>query len=610
MGRVLLGTIVVSLAVLSGCCDNCDKSCQNVSESPFQWSFQAQNTEKEWKLPPELESVKASMAGTLQESFNRVQDRLSGEPFDKNFVLADVNFNQKRWFTNFSGDISGRFLESVISIKDESKTSFNVMKEVLSEIAQYQKEDGHFGIPVDWEKAIDFNPASDGTVMMPILWGNGRLLLGLTAAAKEFNRPEILESAKKLGNFYIDTVIPRFCNPTKMDEYRQKAQYATSYITCVYEGMEGLDQLYRLTKDDKYLKAVEMMANFHQLFDTLPVGHSHGSLSQTGALVMIYEDSGNEVFLRRAIGRWEELVSQGYINICGGVLEKLEKTGYDCDEGCSEADWLRLNLLLWKNTGNVKYLDMAERQLRNHFTVNQWERGGFGHRRLGMDAVGAYSYADPVAESLWCCTYHGAMALDKLRSYLVVGSEEGIYLNFVADFEGIVNVGGNNWQVKSATSDVRYDEKTGIYSKDVTYTFNTDKAALLPTLYVRFPEWAKSIDGIRLEQGASQSGYYVGKFNGKESTTYTLALTYNYVPYLEKRDFTRVELTEQSAAEQVALHLGYDILLNAESGDIQDLPVQKIENTPVIPWDKVKTYSDITNKTARHAFIFNVSVKK
>ena len=41
----------------------------------------------------------------------RILKRLQGPEFNEQFLIADLDFNQERWFTNYSGDISGRFLE-------------------------------------------------------------------------------------------------------------------------------------------------------------------------------------------------------------------------------------------------------------------------------------------------------------------------------------------------------------------------------------------------------------------------------------------------------------------------------------------------------------------
>ena len=84
---------------------------------------------------------------------------------------------------------------------------------------------------------------------MPLFWGNGRLLLGLTAASRRFQKPQMLAAARRLGDFYATVGLDVFCDPARTNEYNQASAYAGAYVTCYFEGMEGLVQLYRLTAD-------------------------------------------------------------------------------------------------------------------------------------------------------------------------------------------------------------------------------------------------------------------------------------------------------------------------------------------------------------------------
>lgn len=51
------------------------------------------------------------LKGSIGEMEQRILKRLQGPEFNEQFLIADLDFNQERWFTNYSGDISGRFLE-------------------------------------------------------------------------------------------------------------------------------------------------------------------------------------------------------------------------------------------------------------------------------------------------------------------------------------------------------------------------------------------------------------------------------------------------------------------------------------------------------------------
>jgi len=605
-------------AIVLGVATGISLSCNSIlAKSPQK--EKSKQSKITWTVPNITDTPRVTLdtSHPLGASIQAGQHRLELSPFDsRDFILADVNFNQKRWFTNFSGDISGRFTEVASTLsKDKEHPWPQVLPSVLDEIYKYQKEDGHFGVPIDWNKSIDFDPTTDQTVMMPTLWGNGRLLLGLTASAEKFGKPEILEAAKKLGDFYINTVYPRFCNPDKMKEYQQKGQYASAYVTCVYEGMEGLVNLYRLTKETKYLEFAAKFADFHQPFD-LVEGHSHGSLSQTGALVMIYEETGDAKYLQRAEDRWTKVKDEGFINACGGVAEKFELT-YPRDEGCTEGDWLRLNLLLWKNTGKTKYLDMAERHLWNATLPNQWPSGGYGHRMINCDQKGAFAFAKYSQESMWCCTYHQILAMYKFLSYTAVAEGKKIYYNFPLSFESTVTVDGIDWTLKSYNTPGS-DSTDGI---NMTIELSGPEGAKVPNLLLRVPEW--TLGNFSVNSGTKKR--LKANWLKVEGCNYVVVSgakkVYAHYPtprYLEDRKCNRINMPETLPAtlNEVAIRQGPFMLMNLNSGKIESLNLSKTldatDGTVLTPYAAIPylATNDAQGVEGDHAYIYNVTIKE
>ncbi len=572
----------------------------------------------QWVRPDVAENPSTRLLGEPLASYEAGLERLTKAPFNKDFILADVNFNQVRWFTHFSGDISGRFIEVASNVSSADEPWPEVLNALLDEIAQYQKEDGHFGAEVDWEQEIDFDPTTDRTVMMPILWGNGRLLLGLTAAAMKFDHPGVKEAARKLGDFYVNTVYPRFCDPERVEEYRTEGQYASAYVTCVYEGMEGLLDLYKVTGERRYLESACKFADFHEEFDVLPVGHSHGSLSQTSMLVKIYEESGQEKYIKRAVERWDAVVTGGYVNPAGSVLEKFWVTGYNRDEGCSEADWLRLNLLLWSNTGQTRYLDMAERLYWNGIQPNQWSTGGYGHRFMGIDDVGPFAYLKQSQESLWCCSFHVPWALHKMLSFLAVGSEAGIWYNFPIGFETAVDVGEQAWIVKSNPAEDASGPNLIAYNLELLGT----PGAAVPPLHVRMPDWAQDVkvrgwkydretkEELEIEFALAKSelpGRNVLTVTTSEkitADTLTYQLLYTARPFLEDRRLQRVDLEKAleekvERLEGVAYRQGPHVYMNKSSGAIEDIELSAVN-------EKMGPFVEMEDRDDPHAFVINL----
>ncbi|MBQ9873866.1 MAG: glycoside hydrolase family 127 protein [Thermoguttaceae bacterium] len=553
-------------------------------------------------------------AGYFGTRYKQSLDRLCARPIDNApFVLDDVNFNQKRRFYNYSGDISGRYIEVASLTSTKEKPTTPILPQIVDEIVQYQKPDGHFGREVDWNKPIDVAGSTDQSLEMPILWGNGRLMLGLFAAYERFGNEKALEAAKKMADFYVNIVVKRFCDPARMDEYEQKAKgYAAAYVTCVFHGIEGLVRAYRITGEKKYLDCAIEMADFHEHFDTLPVGHSHGSISAHEALVMLYEETNDKKYLDRVVKRWNDAVSQGFVNPSGGVCENYIVEGHS-DEGCSEADWLRICLMIWRNVGETKYLDFAERMLYNEYQMNQWRTGGFGHRYMISDAQGCFAWGERYAESYWCCSYHGPLGYYELKEFLAVGAVNSdsdvdtIYYNFPLEFTTPLVLRGAKWQIMSRQ--VAPDASAPIK----TVATIAGPAGAPVKFAIRVPDWAQRVeierDGEKVEAPTSGGYAIVDAKVGDE-----LAISYAAVPILEDRRFRRIDPPKSGTKiDGCVLRYGPN-LLAAKSNDVSKIDGLRIkldENGVVQIPDSLVTVADMSedDRCGAHAFVFNVSAE-
>ena len=378
----------------------------------------------------------ANMARFNSSPFNSVpwlRADLTGEKaseFDtKN---GDIRF---RPFKNYSGDISGRFIEIMALNVQNGGTTNPVFRELLTQVSKLQRAGGYFcsSGDIDWQQPIDRNAKGASSKMMPALWGNARMLCGLIEASRAFPGDQaVLATAKKLGDFYVG-IVPRFTDPARLTEYTNGTSYASGYMTCWFPAMEGLVKLSALTGDKKYLAAAITMAAFYQSLDRIPIDHAHGMLCNQVSLLLLYETTRDASYLKRVENRWNELVQGGFINPAGGILEKCQVQN-GRDEGCAEADWLRLNLELGRVTHKSRYWDMAERVLNNHFLQNQAADGGFGHRSMLCDPDGVYGFGSGFRESTWCCDYHGQIGFVNLRSHLLERNVEGLTCNLTLDF--------------------------------------------------------------------------------------------------------------------------------------------------------------------------------
>jgi hypothetical protein len=424
-----------------------------------------------------------ALNGALGDSLRRGIARLGEEPYDVAWLLADVSFEVNRIFTNYSGDASGRFLELAALTSSVGKQSPATLAPFMAAVPRYQKPDGHFGVNVDLAK-----PLTSGAPPIPMLWGNARILVGLLTCAREYGDPRLLASAKRLGDFYVATA-EQLCDPRREAEFRATGTAGDGYTCCYFPAIEGLTMLYTATKDERYLRQAQRMAEMFRKFDALPIDHSHGNLCAWRGILQLYQITGDRKYLDRARAKWDAAVKGGFVWTTGGVGEHWH-VSFGLDEGCSESDWLRVCLELWRFTGETRYLDMAERLLYNQYATNQCSNGGYGSRHFDGNATGPTLATGSVEEWNYCCSFHGPLGLHFLKSYLAAGSARGVMVNFPLDFTALVKSGARDWRVAvHANPDCRDGETTA----EVELTPAERRDDWRTTLWLHMPEWASGM---------------------------------------------------------------------------------------------------------------------
>lgn len=92
-----------------------------------------------------------AIAGELTDRFDLALKRVlyGGPPhYTESFLLAGVIPEDTRRFTNFSGDLSGRYLGALAISRLWRDDAGAPLEGLLSAILEHQKPDGHFGDPM------------------------------------------------------------------------------------------------------------------------------------------------------------------------------------------------------------------------------------------------------------------------------------------------------------------------------------------------------------------------------------------------------------------------------------------------------------------------------
>jgi hypothetical protein len=391
---------------------------------------------KAWEPPPATPPGRVHLTNDWAEAQRRNADRLAAPPLDQlAFILDDVALKQHRKFAEYSGDISGRWIGAAVFLAPQFPGDFKALPDVMAGFVPCQKADGHFG-------ADQQLPNIERQRDMPILWGNGRLLIGLVEQYDCTKNQKALVLARKLGDYFVatDPVYDRAENIRAVG-----GSYADGFVTCYFSCIEGLVGLARVTGDDRYLEEAKRIAGLALTVTNFDSLHSHGRLCAVRGFVDLYALTREPVWLQGAQRDWM-IFKDRYLLPTGGVKEMLEA---NCvrDEGCAEADWLRLNLSLWQATGEGRYLDAAERSLRNHFLYQQFANGGAGHRVLHQVQGQPVAFAGLSEEAWWCCGEHWARAMVDVARMAVVAGSQALFINLAVDCDATVDGPGGIWEV-------------------------------------------------------------------------------------------------------------------------------------------------------------------
>jgi DUF1680 family protein len=423
----------------------------------------------------------AGRAGEFSRRYALTLERvLRGGPphYSKEMVLADAVPRHVRRFTEFSGDVSGRWLEALAAVSADRKESYEPLHEWLPEMLAAQRREGYFG--------DSFGAQGLRREDMALLWGNGRLLLGLIEHHRVTRDARILAAARRLGDFLL-RIAPRM-NSAEVRKQFSEGAFAMGYI-CWTQMIEGLTALHGITQHGPYLRLAREIA---WQIERRPGEHAHGHLASVRGVADLYEAAREVALLAQAEAAWQEVVNSGNVFVAGTIPEAWKPKAVRT-EGCAEADWLRLSLQLWRLTGKLKYLEAAERTLFNEFAMNQFSTGDFGHRALaatGVRAGATESQGGGSARAWWCCTLHGLRAFPDVMRHVWRGSGEALCYDL--PLEGEAQARGLSLRASSALAE------DGSVQIDVAAADGRNAA-----LAVRLPAWASHVE-IRVGAGNAE----------------------------------------------------------------------------------------------------------
>jgi DUF1680 family protein len=358
------------------------------------------------------------MKGEFQERVLRSVHHLQ----ELNVAEMRMEFTHPDDFWHWGADYMGRWISAMTLLGRYTKEDYGV-KEVVSELIGFQKADGSFGPYTD---PHDFQE----------WFGMSRGLVGLLEYYQAEPDPNVLESAVRLGDYY--------------------AAHYPDCAPCLYEcystALEGMAALYRITGVPKYLDTARRIAGASVVFEGLrysqeiaengrrtpAAGQVHCQLTTARGLLDLYELTGDAAYFKPVL-ELHDYISNELLWVSGGIGFYYFRP--EENETCADSDWLRLNLQLWRLTGEPRFMDLAERILLNQLYFNQADNGGFCYLRGLQNRAGAVFDA--------CCSHHAPRALYEVLRHIYASNGRTIWVNLFMEGEAVLELENSRIQLSS-----------------------------------------------------------------------------------------------------------------------------------------------------------------
>jgi DUF1680 family protein len=394
--------------------------------------------------------------------------------------------------TGLDGHIGGHYL-SALSLIYASTANEEVLKRInyiLSElkIAQDKNQNGYLGgVPNSKNLWTDI---SNGKINAQSFSLNGgwvpwynihKIYAGLKDAYIYTNNEMAKEMLIKLSDWSINLV-------SKLSD-----EQIQQMLVSEHGGMnEIFADVAEITKDDKYLVLAKKFSHLRILNpllkseDKLSGLHANTQIPKVIGYKKIADLTHNTEWDKASAFFWETVVNNRTVAIGGNsVREHFHPindfssmlTDIEGPETCNTYNMLKLSDLLYRSSGDLKYIEYYEKALYNHILSSQQpDKGGFvyftpmrsGHYRV---------YSQPET-SFWCCVGSGMENHAKYGEMIYAHTDEELFVNLFIPSE-------LNWKEKGIT----LKQETKFPEEGRTNIIIQSSKSKKFTLKIRYPFW-------------------------------------------------------------------------------------------------------------------------
>lgn len=358
----------------------------------------------------------------------------------------------------------------------------------------------------------------------------------------------------------------------------------------------ALVKLYKVTKDEKYLKLADWLLSERgkklakgytwtdwkdtaYAQDVLPVkqqtkitGHAVRAMYMYTGAADVATQTGDVDYLKAMRAVWEDVVYHD-MYITGGIGSAGSNEGFTTNydlpneqaycETCASVGMVFWNQRMTALTGDAQYMDVLERSLYN---------GALDGLSLSGDR---FFYGNPLASKgqhqrrEWfgtaCCPANIARLVESLGNYIYAKTDDGIYVNLFI---------GSNSNIKIGNTDVAVKMETN-YPWDGKVKLNIDPNKRSKfKMYVRIPEWVKN----KIVPG----DLYRTNENQGSGNNFTCMLNDKLVKYNYENGYAIIE-SEWKKGDKVEINFPMEIeMIKARQEVKQDSNRIAIQRGPIV----------------------------
>ncbi|MGP3972237.1 beta-L-arabinofuranosidase domain-containing protein [Streptomyces sp. 6N223] len=267
---------------------------------------------------------------------------------------------------------------------------------------------------------------ADGRTVWAPQYTIHKTLMGLVDAARDLDDPVALEVARKAGHWFA-----RWAARFDRDQFDDILDVETGGMLEVWADLleltgetvfhDLLDRYYRGRLFDRLVAGIDVLTNMH----------ANTTIPEVLGAARAFEVTGESRWADVVQAYWSWAVDRRGTFCTGGQtageiwtppFEFAARRGDKNQEHCVVYNMIRLADVLFRWTGEARYLDYIERNLFNGLLAQQHPRTGMVTYFLPLEAGARKRWGTPT-EDFWCC--HGTLVQAHTRHSSLVFYEDG-----------------------------------------------------------------------------------------------------------------------------------------------------------------------------------------